>query len=163
MAAFEVGPRAAFEVGPGFAIEAFVEPMEWGRSRYTVIRMPGALVTAAAAAGTRRVGGELEGVGVNFALTRAPVIDDTFVWAGAALLRRLRVEVGDPVSGRLAPVDPDSVPLAADLAEALEDAGRLDEWEALPPTTRRRKMVPLDAAATEATRRKRIDALIAGL
>lgn len=147
-------------LGPGHPIEAFIEPMQWGSSRYTVIRMPEALVDAARSVGTRRVGGELDGVEVNLALTRAPVFDGTFVWAGSSLLRRLRLEVGDPVQGHLAPVDPEHVHLAPDVTEALEASGRWDAWESLPPATRRRRLAPVDAAATGATRARRIRAII---
>ena len=45
-------------IGPSYTIDGFVEPMVWGASTYTVIRMPEGLVEAARAAGTRRVGGE---------------------------------------------------------------------------------------------------------
>lgn len=150
-------------LGPPHAIEGFIEPMVWGRSRYTVLRVPDALVAAAAAAGTRRVAGELDGVPVNLALTTAPVIADTFVWTGSSLLRRMRLEPGDPVSGWLAPVDPDEVPVAPDLADALDAAGLRDAWDELPPATRRRRLVPVDSAATTATRARRIDALLRSL
>lgn len=150
-------------LGPPHVIEGFIEPMVSGRSRYTVLRVPDGLVEAADAVGTRRVAGELDAVAVNLALTKAPVIADTFVWAGSSLLRRLRLEPGDPVSGWLAPVDPDEVPVAPDLAEALESAGLRKRWDSLPPSTRRRQLVPVDAAATAATRARRLQTLVNGL
>lgn len=149
-------------VGPAHEFDAFVEPMVWGSSTYTIVRVPPALVAAAQEACTRRVEGELDAVAVNLALTRAPVIDDTFVWAGASLLRRLRLEAGDPVHGRLAPVDPDHVPIPADLAAALS-GDALRRWEELRPADRRRRLVPLDSAATATTRQRRLDALVDGL
>jgi hypothetical protein len=150
-------------VGPACEVDGFIEPMTWGSSTYTVIRIPDALVASARTAGTRRVGGELDGVAVNLALTKAPVIDSTFVWAGASLLRRMRLEVGEPVSGSLAPVDPDYVLVPADLADALDQNGQSDVWDALPPTGRRRRLVPIESAGTEATRARRITSLIEAL
>jgi Bacteriocin-protection, YdeI or OmpD-Associated len=150
-------------LGPAHAVAAFVEPMNWGASRYTVIRMPDALVAAAQALGTRRVEGELEGTPVNLALTRAPVFSGTFVWAGASLLRRMRLEVGDPVTGHLAPVDPDHVPVPPDLADALAAAGREDAWDALTPAARRRELVPIEAAVAVTTRARRIAGLVGTL
>ncbi len=147
-------------LGPAHPVDGFVEPMQWGAARYTVIRVPHELVDAARALGTRRVAGELEGVGVNLALTRAPVFTGTFVWAGASLLRRLRLEVGDPVKGHLAPVDPDEVPVPSDLADSLAVAGLRSAWDALPPAARRRRLVPVDAAVTPATRAGRIQAIL---
>ncbi|SIT67188.1 YdeI/OmpD-associated family protein [Microbacterium sp. RU33B] len=150
-------------LGPFHTIDGFVEPMEWGRARYTVIRVPDDLVDAARSVGTRRVQGEIEGCEVNLALTVAPVFSGTFVWAGAPLLRRMRVEAGDPVSGRLAPVDPGEVPIPADLASALESAGARDAWDGLEPAARRRRLVPVDSAGTAPTRARRIQAILDGL
>lgn len=150
-------------LGPAHLVDGFIEPMQWGTSTYTVIRVPDAVVDAARTLGTRRVAGELEGVPVNLALTRAPVFAGTFVWAGASLLRRMRLEVGDPVTGHLAPVDPDEVPVPPDLADSLEVAGLRPAWDALPPTARRRRLVPVDAAGTPATRARRIQAIVDGL
>jgi hypothetical protein len=150
-------------LGPAFRVEGFVEPMLWGGSNYTVIRVPEDVVAACASVGTRRVTGELEDVEVNLALTRAPVFSGTFVWAGASLLRRMRLEAGDPVSGHLAPVDPDHVPVPRDLADALAAAGLRDAWDALPASARRRRLVPVEAAATVTTRERRITSLIGDL
>lgn len=150
-------------VGPAFEIDGFIEPMTWGTSTYTVVRMPDALVASARTAGTRRVGGQLDGLPVNLALTTAPVIDSTFVWAGASLLRRMRLEVGEPVLGSLAPVDPDYVPIPADLADALFQNGQRDAWDALAATGRRRRLVPIESAATEVTRTRRIASLLDAL
>lgn len=150
-------------LGPAHRVDGFIDPMHWGAATYTVIRVPDALVDAAQSLGTRHVAGELDGVGVNLALTRAPVFAGTFVWAGASLLRRLRLEVGDPVTGHLAPVDPDEVPVPSDLADSLDAAGLRPAWDALPPAARRRRLVPVDAAATPTTRARRIQAILDGL
>ncbi|GAA3001631.1 YdeI/OmpD-associated family protein [Microbacterium aurantiacum] len=147
--------------GEPHSIDGVIEPLLWGRSRYTILRIPPALVSAAAHAGTRRVAGRLDGVEVNLALTRAPVIDDTFVWTGASLLRRMQLEAGDPVRGVLAPVDPDHVRLPHDLAEALTARGLVHRWDARTPSARRRMLVPIESAVTDATRRRRIAAALA--
>jgi|GEM_PF-2855577 len=78
------------EPGTEWDFVGVVEPLAWGRSTYTVIRIPTALAAAARDAGTRRIGGTMDDVRVNLAVTRAPVIDDPFVWAGRSLLRRGR-------------------------------------------------------------------------
>ncbi|WP_125131473.1 YdeI/OmpD-associated family protein [Microbacterium sp. 10M-3C3] len=150
-------------VGPSCAIAGLVEPMPWGKATYTVLRVPEELVSAAAEGGTRRVAGRLEDVEVNLALNRAPVLPDVFVWAGASLLRRLRLDVGDPVSGELAPVDDAAVLVPADVTQLLADAGATERWEMLTPADRRRRLATIDAAATAATRARRIHALIAAL
>lgn len=150
----------AFHWGPPHPIDGVIEPLLWGRSRYSILRIPSALVRAASDVGTRRVSGRLDGVEVNLALTRAPVIDDTFVWTGASLLRRMRLEVGDPVHGALVPVDPDHVPLPRDVAAALSERGTRGRWDARPPSERRRMLVPIESAGTDTTRRRRIVALL---
>lgn len=150
-------------LGPAHRIDAFVEPMTWGRATYTVIRMPQLLVDDARALGTTRVGGDLEGVPVNVALTRAPVLPEVFVWAGSSLLRRLRLEVGDPVSGFLAPVDPSHVLLPPDLVDALGAEGLRDAWNSLTPSTRPKRLVAVDATATATSRASRIRALLDAL
>ncbi len=143
---------------PGFA--GVVEPMAWGRSTYTVIRVPDALVAAARRAGTRRVAGTVDGVEVNLALTRNNVVDDHYVYAGAPLLRRLGVRPGDVVDCVLAPVDPDEVAVPEELAAALEAAGLVDDWEALAPSTRRRLLQPVQSARRASTRAERLSVLL---
>lgn len=143
--------------------DALVEQVHWGRSRYTVIRLPQALVEDAERRGTRRVEGEVEGTPVNLAVTTAPVVDGPFVYAGASVLRRIGVRAGDPVTCRLAPADPDDVPLAEDVEAALDDAGLLGAWEALTPSTRRRRLYAVDSAASPATRARRLADLLDGL
>jgi hypothetical protein len=143
--------------------DALVEPLHWGRNRYTVVRLPAGLVEAARRCGTHRLRGEIEGVPVNLAVTRAPVLDDAFVYVGASLLRRIGTGAGQPVTCRLAPADPDLVDLPEDVEEALLDAGLLDAWERLRPAQRRQRLVPVDAVVTSAARARRIRDLLAGL
>ncbi len=140
-----------------------VEAVQWGRSRYTVIRVPEEVAAAAKAFGTRRVAGRIDGVPVNAAVNRAPVVDGPFLWAGAALLRRLRAEPGEPVECALAPVDADVVDLPDDVRSALGEAGALDTWEALTPAARRRRLHTVESARREQTRVRRIAELVAAL
>jgi hypothetical protein len=142
-----------------WAFDAIIEAVVWGRSTYTLIRIPEELVEAARDAGTRRVEGTVDGVTVNLAITRAPVVDQPFVWAGRSLLRRVGAEAGAVVDCRLRPVDDDEVLLPPDVAAALAEAGVLERWEGLPPADRRRRLYPIASAGRPETRAKRIEAL----
>jgi hypothetical protein len=153
----------AEQPGTVHEFDALVEPVHWGRSRYTVIRLPAALVEDADRQRTRRVAGEIDGAPVNLAITTAPVVDGPFVYTGASVLRRIGARPGDPVTCRLAPADPDEVPLAPDVEAALQTADLLDTWEALTPATRRRRLYAVDSAASAATRTRRLNQLIDGL
>lgn len=140
--------------------DAPVEPLVWGRSTYTIIRADELLADAARAAGTRRAGGWIDEVEVNVGLNRADVLDDAYLYCGPALQRRLGVRVGDAVRLRLRPVDPDLVPLPPDVAAALDERGVLDAFLARRPAERRRLLMPVEDAAREETRRRRVEALV---
>lgn len=142
------------------AFEALIEPVQWGRSTYTVIRIPEVLADAAREAGTRRVEGTIDGADVNLAITRAPVVDGPFLWAGRSLLRRIGVDAGAVVECRLRPAHEEDVLLPEDVAERLADAGVLQRWEGLPPADRRRRLYPVESAARPETRVRRIAALV---
>ncbi|MEI5583781.1 MULTISPECIES: YdeI/OmpD-associated family protein [unclassified Agromyces] len=137
-----------------------VEPVVWGRSTYTVIRIPEELAEAARDAGTRRLEGTIEGAAVSLAVTRAPVVDGPFVWAGRFLLRRIGAEAGAPVECRLRPAHDDDVLVPADVAARLADAGVLERWEGLPPSDRRRRLYPIESAGRPETRARRLQALV---
>jgi hypothetical protein len=145
------------------AFVAPIEPVAWGRSTYTVIRIPEELADAAREGGTRRLEGTVEGVAVNLAVTRAPVVAGPFVWAGRSLLRRLGVEAGALVECRLQPAHDDDVLLPDDVAAALAEAGVLERWEGLPPADRRRRLYPIESAGRPETRVRRIGALVVEL
>lgn len=148
---------------PPVQFDALLEPLAWGRNVYTIVRVPDELASRARAESTRRVEGSIDDVGVNMGLNRADVIADTFVYVGSSLQRRLDRGPGDVVQCRLAPADPDHVPLPDDVAEALEDSGRRDAFESRPAPERRRLLVPVEGAARAPTRERRIAALIAQL
>lgn len=140
-----------------------LETVLWGRNHYTVIRVPAALADDARHAGTRRVAGTIDGVGVNVALNRVPVVDGSFLWAGRSLLRRLEAEPGEPVDCVLEPADPDAVDLPDDVRLALADAGATDRWEALPAPARRRRLHAVTSAGRAETRARRIADLVHAL
>lgn len=149
--------------GAGWVVfDALVEPLVWGESTYTIIRLDGALVQAATEQRTRRVEGSIEDVEVNVGLNRADVVEDAFMYVGGSLRRRLGVTPGEVVRCTLRPADPDHVPLPGDVREALTAAGRLGAFERRRPAERRRLLQPVEDAARPETRARRIAALVAG-
>jgi hypothetical protein len=140
--------------------DAVIEPMVWGRSTYTVIRLPADAVRQWRAGKVKRLAGTIDGVDVDLAITTAPVIDDAFVWAGASLLRRIEAEAGEVVRVVLAPTDADEVRVPDDITDAIEAAGANAPWNSLPPGHRRRLVYGVESARTAATRARRIDALL---
>lgn len=149
--------------GTWVEFDTLVEPLPWGRTTYTILRLDETLVDAAAAVGTRRVEGDIEGVAVNVGVNRADVLPDAFMYAGRALQRRLGVTPGDVVRCRLRPADPAHVPLPDDVRAALETAGRLEAFEGRSPPARRRLLQPVEEAAQAATRARRVAALVRAL
>lgn len=143
------------------AFEAAVEPLEWGRATYTILRLPPEVMEALGR--PRRVEGEIADHPVNLAPARAPVLEDAFLWTGKALLREIGIAPGEVVEVRLRPADPDAVEVPDDVALALRAAGRLEAWDALPPGRRRAALVPVAGAKRADTRIRRIAALVASL
>lgn len=143
--------------------DGLIELMPWGRSTYTILRLPATLETATRAARTRRVEGAIEDIAVNVGLNRADVLPDAFAYVGAALQRRVGARPGDVVRCRLRPADPDQVPLTDDVERALDRAGRRAVFEQRSPAQRRRLLQPVDDAARPETRLRRIDALVRAL
>ncbi len=139
--------------------EARITPVDWGRASYTILRVPAEAV--AALGPTRRVEGEIADHPVNLALTRAPVVEGVFLWAGQSLLDRIGVAVGDVVEVRLRPAPDDAVEMPQDVAAALLGAGALTAWEALTPGRRRGMIYQIETAKTAPTRAKRIARLVA--
>lgn len=135
--------------------------MEWGRNTYTVLRLPDDVI--AALNNPKRVEGELGNHPINLAVTRAPVIEDAFLYTGKTLLEAAGIDPGDVVEARLRAADPAHVEVPADLATALRAAGQTDVWEGLTPGKRRGLIAPIEAAKRPATRVARIGKLIASL
>ncbi|QUJ75764.1 DUF1905 domain-containing protein [Sulfitobacter albidus] len=84
-----------------------IEPMEWGRNTYTVVRLPEAIL--ARLGHPKRVEGEIADHPVNLAVTRAPVLDDAFLYTGKALLKAADIAPGDEITIRLRAADPNHV------------------------------------------------------
>lgn len=143
--------------------EGRVEPLSWGKATYTILRLPPAVAAALSAGGARRVEGEINDHAVNLALSRAPVVEGIFLWAGASLLDRLGVAPGDWLQVRLRPAPDDLVDTPEDMAFALRSAGVTAVWDGLTAGKRRGMLYQVNSAKTEKTRAKRIAALIAAL
>ncbi len=143
------------------AFEGVVEPVLWGKATYTILRLPDEAV--AALGGARRVEGEINEHWVNLALSRAPVVDGVFLWAGQSLLDRLGIVPGEPLEARLRTAPDDQVDTPEDVAAALRVAGVTAVWEGMTAGKRRGMLYQISTAKTAPTRVKRIDAMIQSL
>jgi hypothetical protein len=137
-----------------------IETLEWGKSTYTILRLPGEVAERFAAEGARRVEGEMNEFPVNLAPTRAPVLEETFLWAGKSLLDRIGLAPGDDVEVRLRKAPDDEVEMPEDVTAALRAADASHLWEALTPGKRRGLLYQIGTAKTQGTRDKRIAKLI---
>ncbi|MEM8536344.1 MAG: YdeI/OmpD-associated family protein [Pseudomonadota bacterium] len=146
-----------------YAFEARVEPMEWGKSVYTVLRVPSEVAAALAAQNAKRVEGEINNHPVNLALTKAPVIDGVFLWAGKTLLDEIGISPGDLLDVRLRKADDSVVEVDTDVMLAIRQAGATDRWNALTPGKRRGLLHGVTTAKRAETRQKRIAKMIADL
>jgi hypothetical protein len=141
--------------------EGRVEPVTWGRATFTILRLPDAVLRDLGCC--RRVAGEIADHPVNLALSRAPVVEGVFLWAGQSLLDRIGIQPGEPVEVRLRPAPDDRVDLDPDVEAALQAADLTSTWEALTPGKRRGLLYQIGTAKTETTRQKRIAKLISDL
>ena len=82
--------------------------------------------TVAALGAAKRVEGEINEHWVNLALSRAPVVEGVFLWAGASLLERTGIVPGETLEVRLRPAPDDQVDTPEDVASALRAAGFAD-------------------------------------
>ena len=143
--------------------EGRVEPMEWGKSVYTVLRLPPDITHALEAEGAKRVEGEINDHPVNLALTKAPVFDGVFLWAGKSLLDEIGIAPGDALEVRLRKADPDYVEVDTDVLQAIRAAEATDRWNALTAGKRRGLLHTITTAKRAETRAKRIAKMIAEL
>jgi hypothetical protein len=141
--------------------EGRIEPLVWGTSTYTIMRLPPEVIEALGLA--KRVEGEIAEHPVNLAPTRAPVVEGAFLWAGQSLLDRIGIAPGEVVEVRLRPAPDDRVDVPDDVAATLRSTEMLAVWQTLTPGKRRGLLYKIDTAKTEATRQKRIASLVAGL
>lgn len=143
--------------------EAAVEPMEWGKSTYTGLRLPPEVATALEAEGAKRVEGEISDHPVNLALSKAPVIDGVFLWTGKSLLDKIGIDPGERAEVRLRKTDPSDVETPDDVTVALRRADRSAAWDALTPGKKRGLLHQITSAKRSETRAKRIAKLVADL
>jgi hypothetical protein len=141
--------------------EGRIEPLVWGKSTYTILRLPKAVSVALGR--TKRVEGEMNDHPVNLALTRAPVCPDVFLWAGQSLLDRISIAPGEPLEVRLRPAPDDRVDVPDDVILALRGANASEAWAALTPGKQRGLLYQISTAKTAPTRIKRIAAMITAL
>jgi hypothetical protein len=141
--------------------EGRIEPLVWGSATYTILGLPSPVMDQLGR--PKRVDGEMNEHPVNLAPTRAPVLDDAFLWAGQALLDRIHVGIGEVIEVRLRPADPDLVAVDDDIMAALRAADAMVQWDQLTPGKQRGLLHQVATAKTQATRSKRIANLIAGL
>lgn len=142
--------------------EGVIEPMQWGRSTYTVLRVPDA-VAAALPPKTKRIEGEFGEYPINLALTKSPVIEGDFVYTGKTFLRDSGLQVGQPFDARVRAVDPDLVDVPDDVMAAIRGAGRSGDWSALSAGQQRSRLHLVNTAKRADTRAKRIAKLISEL
>ena len=145
------------------SFEAQIIPMEWGDSTYTVLPLPDDVTAALAAEGAKRVEGEINDHPVNLALTKAPVIAQTFLYTGKSLCRDIGIEPGVWLDVRLRKADPDHVDVPEDVVLALRQADASALWQALTPGKQRAALHQITSAKRAETRTKRLAALIADL
>ncbi|NBE06838.1 YdeI/OmpD-associated family protein [Paragemmobacter ruber] len=143
------------------SFEGVVEPLEWGKATYTILRLPDEAVATLGAA--KRVEGEINEHWVNLALSRVPVVEGVFLWAGQSLLDRAGIAPGEPLEVRLRPAPDDQVDTPEDVALALRAAGLTAVWDGLTAGKRRGMLYQIGTAKTAPTRAKRIDAMIQSL
>lgn len=139
--------------------EGAVEPMDWGKATYTILRVPPDIIEALGP--TRRVEGEINDHPINMALTKAPVIDDVFLYAGKSVLREIGIEPGERIEVRLRPAPDDAVDVPSDVTNALRSAGLTEAWEALTAGKQRGMLYQVTSAKRPETRAKRIGKLLA--
>ncbi|MEM7491129.1 MAG: YdeI/OmpD-associated family protein [Pseudomonadota bacterium] len=138
--------------------EGRIEPLEWGRATYTILRLPDDVV--AALGNPKRVEGEVGDHPVNLGLARADVVEGVFLWTGKAFLNAADLMPGEVLEVRLRPADPEGVDVPADVSAALRTAGRMADWQALTPGRRRGLLHAVTTAKRPETRTRRIAKLI---
>ncbi|MEM8802607.1 MAG: YdeI/OmpD-associated family protein [Pseudomonadota bacterium] len=143
--------------------DASIEPLEWGRSTYTILRLPKDVAEALHTEGARRVEGELKDHPVNLGLARADVVDGVFLWTGKSLLDAADIAPGEVIEVRLRKADADAVDVPDDVALALLQNEAQSRWDDLTPGKQRGLLHPISTAKRPETRVRRIAKLIEAL
>lgn len=145
------------------SFEGVIVAMEWGESVYTVLPLPDDIYDTLKAQGTKRVDVELNDCPFNMALTKAPVIDSVFIYAGKNILAAAEIEPGQVIDVRLRKADENLVEVPDDVTLALRQAGLTDVWGALSAGKKRGMLHTISLAKRAPTRIKRIQKLIEAL
>ena len=143
--------------------DATVEPLEWGKSVYTILRLPDWVAEDLTNCKAKRVEGEINEYPVNLALTKAPPVSGLFLYTGKDLMTKANITPGDRFEVRLRPADPNRVDLPTDVQNALRSSGKTEIWNTLPPGKRRGLLHTIATAKRPETRAKRVGALMAQL
>ena len=146
-----------------YSFEAMIEPLDWGKATYTILRVPADVAAALKAEGARRVEGEINDYPVNFGLSTSPEVEGVFLWAGKTTMEAAGIAPFEPLEVRLRKADPDIVETPEDVLAALRAAGKSAVWLALTAGKRRGLLYQVAIAKRAATREKRIEKLIAEL
>ena len=136
--------------------EGRVAPMDWGKSTYTILPIPPDVIDQLALGGGKRVELEINDQSFELALTKAPVLAETFVYTGKRILTATAVTPGELLSLRIRGSDPNKVDLSDDVRAMLIAGEVLAAWEALSPGKRRGLLHPIQTAKRPETRRARI-------
>lgn len=143
--------------------EGRIVPMEWGDSVYTVLPLPDDVREQLEVQGAKRVDVELNDHPFNMALTKAPVIDQVFVYTGKRVLQEASVEPGDLIDVRIRMADPDAVHVPEDVALAIRQHEVTAIWMGLSPGKQRGHLHMVTSAKRLETRAARILKLMAAL
>ena len=142
------------------SFEGSVVPMEWGESVFTVLPIPDEVHAELASQNAKRVEMEINDAPLNVALTKAPVIDQVFVYTGKSVLKSLGIEPGEWLDVRVRKTDPDAVKEPKDVIAALRQCEALELWRKLTPGKKRGYLHQINSAKRPATRQVRIEKLI---
>ena len=133
-----------------------VEPVEWGKSTYTVLLIPDQITVALKNSGAKRVEVELNDHPFNMALTKSPAISGTFIYTGKTILDAAKISPGEAIDVRLRKADPDLVEVPNDVMSAIRGSALSDAWSALTPGRQRGLLHTINTAKRAETRAKRI-------
>lgn len=145
------------------SFEGRVVPMEWGDSVFKVLPIPDDVYADLQAQGAKRVDVELNDCPFNMSLTKAPVIDQVFVYTGKRVLAEAGIDPGEPIDVRMRKADPNAVDVPNDVMLAIRQAGVTKAWTGLTPGKQRGMLHTIQSAKREETRRSRVEKLVAEL
>lgn len=137
-----------------------IEPMEWGKSTYTILPVPEDVAAALKSKGAKRVEVELNDHPFNMALTKSPAFSGTFIYTGKTILDATDISPGEDIEVRMRKANPDQVEVPGDVVLAIREGALSDAWSGLSPGKRRGLLHTINTAKRADTRAKRIAQLI---